>query len=72
MKHEFRVGIDGFRVMTPPTTQTTTLQKDGGANPGSIMYSKSLYVEDPAFRTGGFQQSHRPDLWISLKFRSHG
>jgi hypothetical protein len=72
MKHELRLGVDGFRVMTPPTTQITTLQKDGGANPGSIMYSKSLYVEDPAFKAGSIRLSHRSGLWISLEFRSHG
>jgi hypothetical protein len=72
MKHEFGLGVDGFRVMTPLTTQTATLQKDGGANPWAIMYSESLDVKDPAFRVGGFRRSHRLDLWTAVKFRSHG
>jgi len=49
MKHEFWLGVDGLGVMTPLTSQAATLQKDCGADPGTIVYSKSLYVEDPAF-----------------------
>jgi hypothetical protein len=54
MKHEFWLGVGRLWVMTPLTSQAAALQKDGGANSRTIVYSKSLYVEDPALGAGRF------------------
>ena len=51
VNHDFWFRVDGLRVMTPHTSQATTLQKDRGADTGTVVDGEPLDVEDPALRT---------------------
>jgi hypothetical protein len=46
MQHDFQVGRLAFRIVTPPATEWTTLEKDGGADARPIVDGIFFDIED--------------------------